>query len=669
MSNVNGRRRVAGRALAGLAVAALLPTLIPGCFERSDRWLAEEPPPPACITGTTRCTTNFERCVNSPAGPRFEVVENCRAQGLVCALSLGRCAPCIPNETACDGQTVLRCDEHGEAQTPERTCDVEAYEACRHGACVHLCAAASTRRSNVGCEYWAVDLDNARIDDTSNAAAQQFAVVVSNPQPDVSTRVVIEQDDSQPGQDNAPIVVAEASIPPFSLRVFKLGPREVDGSPPGQYNAGTHTALTRAAFRVTTTFPVVAYQFNPLENVNVFSNDASLLKPVEAVMPLGSTFEPAYVVLGWPQTIASTDDPNTNFNPRSPIDLRAFLTIVGTRPNTRVRVHTATRILGGGPIADTPAGEDIEFSLDPFDVMNLETDDFNADFTGSLISATGPVIVFSGSEASDAPFFETLSRRRCCADHLEEQLDHIRTSGKHFVATVSPNRAAALIRAGAPLGIGEQSDYFRVIATTEAGATVKTSLGGTRSSIVLPARGSFADLKSSKHFTLESDQPIMLMSTSPSQADANVPSQLPGGDPSTLLVPPIEQFRSSYVFLVPDKYNFDFVQIVATPTANIVLDGTPLPEVTGCTSAPADGLTLQERGGVEPAFVVHTCQLSFPIFLPDKARPENLLPGRQNDNVHRIEADEKVGVLVNGFDYFVSYAYAAGTELEFIVPP
>jgi len=656
------------RAFAVALGLGLLSSLAPACFERSDRWLDGEPPPPACTLGTVRCTANFEQCVAGPSGPAFEIAENCEAQGLVCALSLGRCAPCVPNQTVCDGQTVLRCDEHGETQSPEKTCDVGAFEACRQGACVNLCAAAATRRSNVGCEYWAVDLDNARIDDTSNAAAQQFAVVVSNPQPDVATRVVIEQDDTLPGEDNEPTAIAEALIPPFSLRVFKLGPREVDGSPPGRYNAGTHTALTRAAFRVTSTFPVVAYQFNPLENVNVFSNDASLLKPVEAVMPLGSTLEPAYVVLGWPQTIASTDDPNTNFNPRFPIDLRAFLTIVGTRPDTRVRLLTTTRILGGGPFAETQAGEEIEFSLGPFDVVNLETDDFNADFTGSLISATGPVIVFSGSEASDAPFFSTLSRRRCCADHLEEQLDHVRTSGKHFVATVSPNRAEALVRAGAPLGIDEQSDYFRVIATTEAGANVETSLPGARSAFRLPGRGSFADIKSSTHFVLESDQPVMLMSTSPSQADANVPSSLPGGDPSTLMIPPIEQFRSSYVFLVPDKYNFDFLQIVASPAANIVLDGTPLPEVSGCASAPADGLTVQERGG-EPPFVVHTCQLSFPVFLPDKPRPENLLSGRQNDNVHRVEADEKVGVLVSGFDYFVSYAYAAGTELEFIVPP
>src|SRR6185436_15780889 len=105
---------------------------------------------------------------------------------------------------------------------------------------------------------------------------------------------------------------------------------------------------------------------------------------------------PAYVVVGWPQTIASTEDPNTNFNPTNPIDLRAFLTIVGTQAKTRVRLETQARIIGGGPIPETSRGGTLEVELDAFDVLNLETDDFNADFTGSIVSANHPVVVFSG---------------------------------------------------------------------------------------------------------------------------------------------------------------------------------------------------------------------------------------------------------------------------------
>jgi hypothetical protein len=40
----------------------------------------------------------------------------------------------------------------------------------------------------------------------------------------------------------------------------------------------------------------------------------------------------------------------------------------------------------------------------------------------------------------------------------------------------------------------------------------------------------------------------------------------------------------------------------------------------------------------------------------------------QNDGVHRLEATRPVGLLVDGFDSFVSYAYAGGTELNQIVP-
>src|SRR5882724_5534207 len=460
----------AARAALGWAFAVFSAFGLPGCFDNGERWLGQAATAPVCTLGSFRCAPELESCAEGSSGAKWQLEDDCSSRGLICSATLSACATCEPNQSACSGQTVMQCDGTGNIATPGDTCDPSNRQVCREGVCVDLCSVASQRRSNVGCEYFAVDLDNAKIDDTLNAAAQQFAVVISNPQLDVSTDVTIEQDDSEPQGDNAPVSIATGSIPPFSLRVFRLGPREVDGSPPGEFNTGTHTALTRHAYRIHSTSPVVAFQFNPLENVNVFSNDASLLKPTEALTPLSDGVTPAYVVLGWPQTIANSSDPDTNFSPQNPVSLRAFLTLVGTTAGTHVRVESTTRILGDGKsIPATPQGGSLDFELGAFDVLNLETDDFNADFTGSVVSSDAPLVVFSGSEASDAPIFDKLANRRCCADHLEEQLDPIRTSGQNFVATVSPSRTAALLHAGAPLGPADQNEYFRVLATTDSG--------------------------------------------------------------------------------------------------------------------------------------------------------------------------------------------------------
>ena len=46
-----------------------------------------------------------------------------------------------------------------------------------------------------------------------------------------------------------------------------------------------------------------------------------------------------------------------------------------------------------------------------------------------------------------------------------------------------------------------------------------------------------------------------------------------------------------------------------------------------------------------------------------------MLPGVQNDGVHRLNSDYPIGVTVSGWDNYVSYAYAGGTELREIAVP
>jgi hypothetical protein len=178
--------------------------------------------------------------------------------------------------------------------------------------------------------------------------------------------------------------------------------------------------------------------------------------------------------------------------------------------------------------------------------------------------------------------------------------------------------------------------------------------------------GDFREVTATRDFMAESSEPVIAMQVMASQDAAGIKRGLPGGDPSIVIVPPLEQYRPDYVFLTPDKYAFDFVSVVAPTTTVVALDGTPL-TADNCWITPADGLTAEERGSPTPPYLVYTCQLSFATIDP-LTDPPTINPGLQNDGVHRLVAGEPVGVIVAGFDAYVSYAYAGGTELREIAP-
>jgi len=610
-----------------------------------------EPVAHVCTDGVVECRgASLVRCeANVPV-----VLDDCGARGEACAPQFLKCTPCLPGELTCDGQSVLQCDGDGQKRSPIERCDTDRGHACRRGACVQLCDEATRQKSNIGCEYWPVDLDNA-VTNQGNAALQQFAVIVSNPQPDLAARVTIEEDVAKPGEPANIRVVGTASVGVRRLEIFKLGPKEVDGSSPDQPNGGTHTALTRGAFRIRSDVPIVAYQFNPLDNANVFSNEAALLLPTAALGGSGR----AYVIAGWPQTIAESEDPSTNFG----TNLRAFLSIVGTAPDTKVHLKTTARIVPGGPFpSGVPAGSEVDAVLQPFEVLNLETGDFNADFTGSIIDTTAPIAVYVGSEASDAPFFSTLASRSCCADHLEEQMTPLRAVGKSYVLGRMPNRSRAIAAAGAVIGEFPEPELYRIVATSNGPTTVTTTLPAPWSTFTLENAGANVTIPAVQDFLLSADQPVLVADVQVSQEAAGVTRGLPGGDPSLTFVPPTEQWRNDYILLTPDKYAFDFLVITAPFGATVYLDGLPV-DGTVCEVAPGDGLDEVTRKKKDPPFTVYRCQLSFPVVDPQQPSPNNLLPGRQNDGVHRVQSDYPVGVLVYGFDAFVSYAYAGGTEL------
>jgi hypothetical protein len=620
---------------------------------------------PACTPGATRCVGQVhQRCVGQG---EFGVAQSrdCARDELVCDPAR-ECIVCVAGAVRCseDELSVERCSADSARWETAEECDTTMGFACVADRCQRLCESPSVIGTNIGCEYYAVDLDNAQLGAGESAASQQFAVVLSNPHPSLSARVVIEVNQAPPGMPTRLARVASAAIPPGDLEVFALNAREVDGSPPGEFNTGTHTALTSNAYRITTTIPVIAVQFNPLENALVFSNDATLLIPTNS---LGRD----YAVLSWPQTLAS-NPPETILNPGSPVDLRAYLTVVGTRPNTTVTVVPRADVVPGGPVElGHTAGTPIQVTLGPFDVLNLETGRQGADFTGSTVLADNAVAVFSGVECADSPYWNDLNDRRCCCDHLEAQIVPRNTLGRRYVAVHFVNRTRVVRAAGASVAsVPNEPEYTRVLATAPGETRVRTSLAadpamprGPRLEFSLQ-QGQSRYLTATTHYELEASAPVYVASFMASQLNTGIPLRYPGGDPSFVPMPPVEQWRDTYVFLTPDKYAFDFVTIVAPLDATVTLDDSPVPNAD-CESAPSDGcVPTRDSPCPSPQFMVYTCQLSFPIVVDDLPYPQNVRPGRQRDGVHTVRASRPVGVWVSGFDLRVSYGYPAGTRLD-----
>lgn len=638
--------------------------------------LPERPPPSSrpAFTCTSESATSCEDNVYVTCERVGEFLqsrrEDCGADGRICRNGYGcstcapgglRCQPCAIGDTSCDANVAMRCNADGTAWDVVETCDLASGVACDQGACRNLCEVAKTNRSYVGCEFYAADLDNAAIDDLNNAAAQQFAVAVANPQ-SIAVQVQVEINEAPFGEPARPRSLRKATVPPGALEVFKLPQRELDGSTPGKLNDGTHTALSSNAFRISSSHPVSAYQFNPLENVNVFSNDSSLLLPTSAI---GSH----YTIVSWPQTIGNSDNPDQDFDSTSSNeDLRAFLTILGTASGTHVSIVLGSQVLkvvGAGPIPESGPGAVLDLDINPYDVINLETAGLNADFTGSTVTSNQPVTVFVGSEASDAPKFGTYATRQCCADHLEEQLIPDVTLGSRFIVARTPSRTQALANAAPPgdsLGVRvlNEPEWIRVLAIGPGVTHVTTTLPASDNALMLQP-GEDVILKAEQDFLLEADRPVSVLQVMGSQGVTGIPREYPGGDPSIIVVPPIEQYRRDYIFLTPDKYAFDFVTIMADAEASILLDGKPLPDT--CTTSPADGIERSDPAS-KLDWVIHRCQLSFPIVT--RGPNSIVMPGEQHDGVHTILSDRPAGIVVDGFDRFVSHAYPGGLNLDIL---
>ena len=527
--------------------------------------------------------------------------------------------------TRCSGDMFERCVA-GE-WTTEATCG--GGQVCHEEfGCIDPdpCTLAELERSNVGCEYFSVDLPQPRFSSWPIPLGfpwrAQFGVAVSNPNPEAVT-VRVERNDAAPGMGESISMVAEVSVPGNSVQLLPLETREVNGvsSDDAAPSARSHSAITNHAYRITSTLPIVAYQFNPLANQSVFSDDASLLVPAHSL-------DESYLAIGWPGRNESEG--------LVPSDNRPFLSIVAVRGPTRVRVVPTIPIQEGNGVVATPAGTPLEVLLDRFGVLNVQGDGVSGteiDFTGTIIEADQPISVFSGVEANTiSPPGQNYGN----ADHLEEQLVPRSALGReHVIVRSAPRRPASV---GPP-----EEDYIKVLSLVD-GTQVTTSLGGDDATFALN-RGEHRLIFTAESFTLDASEPVVVAQfllsgesirpevIDPFSGDVTQEGLLIG-DPSFMNVPPLEQFRQQYRFLVPDGYETDYALIAAPAGTQITEDGSSV----SCRRAP-----IGEIGG-QMWEALH-CELT--------------------DGAHHFEADTPFSLIVEGWGPdVVSYGYTGGMDFE-----
>ncbi len=559
---------------------------------------------PTCVRGRLVCqdSSSYKLCL----GDKGWADGKCR-DDQVCAGHACRDIICEPGKLYCSSDNInaIRCDSTGTTYNIEDNCAASKNGLCiGAGTCVNLCEPGG--KSYIGCEYFAVDLDNAFVPGHGrrylDAPGAQFAVVVSNTDNNRDAYVAVTTRDDP---------VDSAIVPPQGIHTFNLPRRDVNG-----------TVLGPLAYRISSNVPINAYQFNPLENEDVYSNDASLLLPTHTL----GTF---HVVMTREQTFK---------------DLKGYVTVVATTPGeTEVTVTVSAPTLAGNGIPALKAGESFTATLLRFDVLNIETNEIGADLTGSTVKSSQPVAVFGGSEAANAPNTnhcgsdghceydgKTICTSNadcsqfitCCADHLEQQLYPTSAWGKHYVVARSSPR-------------GMEADYVRILAVSDD-TLVETS----------PAIGSCA-LNRGDWCEFEVFGDVEILATAPilvgqflAAEQAPNPNIYGGmeegdaaiGDPAFMLSVPVEQYRSEYVFLAPNKYAEDYVNIILPADAEAALDNQLIPN------------ELFENIGAGSNFKAGR----FPIA----------------DGFHNVVLSKPGSIIVYGYDRYVSYGYPGGLNLN-----
>ena len=393
-------------------------------------------------------------------------------------------------------------------------------DTCRSGDCRNACELAEQTRSNIGCEFWAVDMPN-------HKTQLAFAVALSNP--NAIHNVTVEIYDAREGAEQ---LLLSETIGPLEARTIPLsgrsqiGDADIAGIYPGDVAIEGSDISVGGAFRINTSIPIVATQFSPLGGAEGLTTDASLLLPTHALFGeyLHITHGAGY--------------------------RKATLVAVAVADGTEVNVTPKVALSGSEIIEPTDAGNTVTVNLNRYDYLQLEPDALEVDLSGAEVVASAPIAVFGGHGCASVP-----DKGTAACDHLEEQLLPVRTWGKQYVAARNPER-------------GGETMLWKILAARD-GTTVTFDPPTTIGASTVLNRGEVLEFLEMSDFVVQSDEPIAVMGYMLGCRATNLDCP---GDPYMVTMIPVEQYQNNYVFLVDDSYDEDFAKLIRRKGSTVAVD-------------------------------------------------------------------------------------------------
>lgn len=315
---------------------------------------------------------------------------------------------------------------------------------------------------------------------------------------------------------------------------------------PSTYRAQTFGTVANQGLMLGADGAVTASVLDP-PNLNFQSNDLALLLPLSG---LGTS----YVVLSYP----GSNGQGSHF------------AVVGTADATTVTITPAAATNDGHP-----AGTSFQVTLNTLDTIRFMAAG-TGDLTGTVITASAPVGVLSGTSCAVVP-----AGSQWC-DLLLEMMPPVAGWGDHFAFNRTKPRGT------------EPGDVLRVVAGFD-GTTVSANINGTPRTFQLN-RGQLAELGGSGTpawltgpSSLSSDKPVLVGTLITGQSTTGGTGV---GDPSLFIVPPISQWLSRYRFEVPTETSTAgniYLQVTVADAAKstLRLDGAALSPAPSFVAVPA----------------------------------------------------------------------------------